>query len=181
VEHRPRHRDLAVDPREEVRRRAHGLSHRQRVLQQASGVSLVVVLRGRGLPESRPDLGLRTEEALQQHPQRAVLDGCDQLAQVRLEQLDGTRRPLRQLLGVVLAGAGGPDRRQLDLPAELRVDREAPADQDDAAGCAELEALGDRVPRDGGDGPRLVRQDDPEVVLAVSLLATLALPHDEGA
>ena len=61
------------------------------------------------------------------------------------------------------------------------MDREAPADQDDRARRADLEALGHAFPGDRRDRPGPVGQHDPQVVLTVALLSALALAHHEGA
>jgi hypothetical protein len=79
--------DVAVDPGEEVGRGGDRLGNRERVLQQAVAVGLVVGLRRGGDLEAFPGLRVLAEEVVEQNPQLRVLNGRQQLAQVALEQV----------------------------------------------------------------------------------------------
>jgi hypothetical protein len=151
------------------------------MLEQAAHIRLVVVLGRRSLAEALPVLGLCTEEAVEQRAKRGALDRLQQPPQVDLEQLDRALGALGELLGVVLVRRGRADRSELDLAAELGVDREAAADQDDRARHADLEAFGDPVPGDRGHRAGAIGEHQTEKVVAVLLLPALALPdHEHG-
>jgi hypothetical protein len=179
VKQRSGHRDVAVDAWEERGCGAHTLRDRERVVEQAVAVSLVVVLRRRSVAKARPAWRLGAEEALEEAAQVRLLHGGDQLAQVRFEPLDRDRRAVDDLLRVVFGVLRGADALDGDLAPELGVDREAARDMDDAAGLRGGEAVADLLPGDALHRSGAVGEHQLEEVLAVLLLAQLALAHAE--
>ncbi len=128
MQERAGHGDVAVDARERGGGRAHGLGHRQRVLEQPVAVGLVVALGRRGLPVARPGRRAIAEDRREEPAQVGVLDGRDELAQVRHERLDPASGPVHELLAGELARpppaarrGGSARRRTADGPRSGRV------------------------------------------------------------
>ena len=94
--------DVAVDPGEEGGRGGDRLGDRDRVLEQAVAVGLVVDLGRRRIAEAGPDRRALAEEDVEQLAQLRALDRAEQLAQVALEPLDGDRRLGREVRRLVL-------------------------------------------------------------------------------
>ena len=82
-------RDVAVDAGEEVGRGADRLGDRERVLEQAVAVGLVVDLRRRRVAETGPGLASSPKKHSSSWRSSRVLDGRQQRPQVGLQQLEG--------------------------------------------------------------------------------------------
>ena len=110
VQQRAGDRDVAVDARERRRDRADRLGDRQRVLEQAVAVGLVVALGRRRVAVARPGRRSLAEDRRQQPPQVRVLDRREQLAQVGLHLRRRRARAVEQLVAGVLAVARAAQR-----------------------------------------------------------------------
>ena len=76
------------------------------MLEQSVAVGLVVVLGGGRDAVGGPQLGVLADHPLQQLAQVRPADRREQLAQLRLQLLDGARRAVAQVLGRVAPGRG---------------------------------------------------------------------------
>ena len=128
VQQRPGDGDVVVDAGEVRRDRVHALGDRERVLEQAVDVGLVVVLGGRRAAEPAPALGVLAEDAVEQGEEMRVLDRGDERAQVGLHLLRAARRAVDEVGEVERARQRLAQRGDDDLRAPARVDLEAPGD-----------------------------------------------------
>ncbi len=179
MQERAGNRHVAVDARERPGDEPHGLGDGQAVLEQPVAVGLVVVLRRRRVAVAGPDLGALAEQPVEQLAQVRVLDRREQVAQVGLHRLGAARRPVEQVVGVVLRGARGAQRTDRHLRAVARVDRVAAGDMDGAAGGAVGREIARALPGDGGEHARAVAQLEAQVLAPVAALAQLGFAHHE--
>ena len=168
-------------PANEVDTDAHRLTHRQRVLEQAVQVGLVVELRRRRPAEPLPHRPRRSPNSASSSCARCGLRTvpirrrrsasiCSTLAGGRVHQVREAvvallrrRRGLHDELGAVALG---------DLEPAPHADRDA--------GLRQLVQLARAVPRHGLERARAVAHLQPQVVLAVALLRERCAPSRAG-
>ena len=164
VEQRAGDRDVPVDATEHGRDRADRLGDRQRVLEQAVAIGVVVALARGRLPVSGPRLA---EDRGEKPTQVRALDRAEQLAQVALHLLDVMGRAIVQVGMGVLAVTGLPEAQHVEIRAGER-----PGHEHDVAGPAGLAGV---ASDDGRHGPAPVLEDELEL-----FGVTVDLAHEEG-
>ena len=170
---------VAVDAGEGGADRADRLGHAEAVLEQAVAVGLVVVLGRRRDAIAGPQLGVLAEHPLEQDSQVRLLDRREQLAHLLLHLLGPARGAVEQVLGRVAAGDGLGEAAQVDLRAEARVHRVAPAHVHRRAGAGELLDPGQLLPDHRDDRARAVAELQAQVLAAVAPLAALGLADQQ--
>src|SRR6201995_6180265 len=108
-----------------------------------------------------------------------VLDGGDQLPQIRLHLLGRAWWTVEQLVGLELAVERRTDGVDGKLRSEARVDCVASADVHHMAGAAHLARLGKLIPDQRRHRSGAVAQQGLEVFAAVAMRAELGLTDEQ--
>ncbi len=180
VQQRARHRHVAVDAGERRADRADRLRDAERVLEQAVAVGLVVVLRrrrrrGSAAHSSEPSPNTRSSSTrrcgcwIVASSSRISASICSTVAS----------RAVEQIVGVIAAGLRRLEAAQVDLRAEARVHRVAPAHPHRRARARQLGDLDELLPDHARDRPGAVAELQAQVLAAVAPLAALGLSHEQ--